>query len=534
MSELTPNNYILIVAELKNKIKQAKTKAVLAVNYELLRVYWEIGKTIIDQQASEGWGTKIIDRLSVDLKSEFPDMQGLSVRNIKYMRSFADAYPDFLIGQRAVAQLQDPEIQLDIIMQQLVAQLPWSHNIVLLDKVKTTEERIFYAQKTVDNNWSKNVLIAQIDSKLYERQGKAITNFTSTLPLPQADLAKETFKNPYLFDFLGFTEEMKERDIENALITNLKKFLLELGKGFAYVGNQYNLKVEGDDFYLDLLFYNTRLHCYVVFELKVGEFMPEYAGKLNFYLNAIDEQIKSTEDKPTIGVLLCKTPNKTVIEYALRGIDKPVGVSEYELKHILPENLKSDLPTVEELEQEIEKEMEQLETPLKEGLDKIKDLLANLKTEQVQQKLDEHSTRAVFEHVLTPLHNKVKELLDKELIQYFAGLEMVIYCGGYGVYSITEASDRLAKNQNRSNDFKIDIRLQGFKPAGVLAFDISNTIAIDLDYYKYTCRFAQNNDTRYIKLYHQLLSEKEITDFAVQFVKTLAEDIAKRLEHLNN
>jgi predicted nuclease of restriction endonuclease-like (RecB) superfamily len=303
-------------------------------------------------------------------------MKGLSIRNIKYMRAFAEAYPDFIIVRPPASQLrntknnpvtivQAPLAQLhaDKIMQAPLAQLSWYHHITLLDKIKDPAIRLFYIDKAIKNGWSRNVLSLQIESRLHQRQGKAITNFDNTLPSPQSDLAKETPKNPYLFDFLGISEEMQERDLEKALIQYLKKFMLELGRGFAYVGNQKNLNVAGEDFFLDLLFYNYYLHCFVVFELKIGEFEPEFAGKLNFYVNAINEQIKGKEDKPTIGVLLCKTPNDTVVKFSLQGIKTPLGVADYELAKALPKQLKAEMPTVEELETEIEREYKELKTP---------------------------------------------------------------------------------------------------------------------------------------------------------------------------
>jgi predicted nuclease of restriction endonuclease-like (RecB) superfamily len=357
-------NYIEVLQSLKEKIKQARQKAALAVNKELLLVYWEIGNTISLQQKSEGWGTKVIDRLAADLKTEFPDFKGLSVRNLKYMKAFAEAYPDFIIVQPPAAQLQQHQNQSNIIVQPLVAQIPWAHHIVLLNKIPSKELRVFYIKKTAENGWSKSVLAAQIESQLHLRQGKAITNFEQILPKAQSDLARETLKNPYVFDFLGLSEEMQERELEKSLMLHIKNFLLELGRGFAYVGNQFNIVIEDDDYFLDLLFYNYHLHCFVVFELKIGKFKPEYAGKLNFYINTVDEQIKSTDHKPTIGVLLCKTPNQTVVKYALKGIKTPIGVADYEFAKALPKNLKSELPSIAELEAALDNEAKKFESPL--------------------------------------------------------------------------------------------------------------------------------------------------------------------------
>jgi predicted nuclease of restriction endonuclease-like (RecB) superfamily len=290
-------------------------------------------------------------------------MKGLSVRNIKYMRAFAEAWPHFQIVQPSVALLKSIHKKTEFV-QPPVAQLPWTHHTIILDKVKGLEERIFYIRKAIQNAWSKSVLILQIESQLHKRQGNAITNFDTALPPSQSDLAKETLKNPYLFDFLSIGEEMQERELEKALMQHIKKFLLELGRGFAYVGNQFNILIEEDDYFLDLLFYNYHLHCFIVLELKIGKFKPEYAGKLNFYINTVDEQIKGKNDKPTIGVLLCKTPNRTVVRYALKGIKTPIGVADYEFAKALPKNLKSELPSIEELEAALEREANKFGSPV--------------------------------------------------------------------------------------------------------------------------------------------------------------------------
>lgn len=351
MDSKSVNAYVRVLTDLKTKIRQARQRAILAANAELLRLYWEIGKAILKQEQSEGWGRKTVERLSKDLRVEFPDMKGFSPRNLRYMRDFSIAYPHFPILQGHLAKLNSSEQQAPI-LQDALAKLSWYHHTTLLDKVKDAEIRAFYILKTIENGWTRDIMMHQIEMSLHNRQGQAITNFEHTLPQPQSELAKETFKSPYLFEFLGMGEKFQERDLEKALIQHLKDFLLELGRGFAYVGNQYNLRVEDDDYFLDLLFYNFHLHCFVVFELKIGDFKPEYAGKLNFYVNAIDEQIKGEQDQPTIGVLLCKTPNETVIKYALKGISSPLGIADYKL----PETLKREMPTVEELEAAIEME----------------------------------------------------------------------------------------------------------------------------------------------------------------------------------
>lgn len=332
---MMPADYVQWLADIKNRVLTARHKAVLAVNAELVSLYWHIGRDILQRQAAQGWGSKVIDRLGRDLREAFPEMKGFSRANLLYMRAFAEAWTDFEI------------------VQQTVGQLPWGHNVLLLNRIKEQEARLFYVQKAIAENWSRATLEVHIKNRLHERQGKAVTNFAARLPAPTSALAQETLKDPYLFDFLSLGEDAQEREIENALMQHITRFLLELGNGFAFVGRQYRLEVNGDEFFIDLLFYHTRLKCYVVVELKATAFKPEHAGQLNFYLAAIDAQVKAPDDHPTIGLLLCKTQNRLVAEYALSGIDKPIGIAEYELVRALPEPLVTNLPTVEQLENEL-------------------------------------------------------------------------------------------------------------------------------------------------------------------------------------
>ena len=330
----------------------------LAANRELILFYWELGKMISVKLNESNWGDKVLFNLSKDLKSEFPESKGFSERNLKYAKFFYEFY-NSTIGQQPVAQLQKADKQqidkTDKLSQQLVDQIPWGHNIQIFTKAKSVEEAQFYIQQTIENGWSRDVLALQLKSGLYQRHGKSITNFRQTLPAPQSDLAQQTIKDPYSFDFLTMTRPYNEKDVEQQLIVHMSKFLLELGKGFAFVGRQYHIEVDESDYYIDLLFYHTKLKCYVVIELKNTRFIPEYAGKLNFYLSAVDSLIKAEDDKPTIGILLCRDKKKIETEFALRGISKPMGVSEFTLTESLPDNLKGDLPTVEELESELEK-----------------------------------------------------------------------------------------------------------------------------------------------------------------------------------
>lgn len=332
---ITPNDYADWLESLKSRIHQARQHTALSVNRELLALYWQIGRDILTRQAAQGWGSKVIEHLARDLRAAFPGMKGFSRANLMYMRAFAEAWPD------------------STIVQQPVGQLPWGHNLVLLARVKDPELRIAYAGKAIEHGWSRNTLEIHIETRLLEREGRAITNFQKQLPKPQSDLARESLKDPYCLDFLDLTQDAEERAIESALVQHITRFLLELGTGFAFVGKQVPLEVGGEDFFIDLLFYHLKLRCYVVIELKTGPFKPEHTGQLSFYLSAVDAQIKHADDQPTIGLLLCKSRNRIVAEYALRDINKPMGVAEYQLISNLPPKLKSNLPTIKEIETEL-------------------------------------------------------------------------------------------------------------------------------------------------------------------------------------
>ena len=331
---MNSGEYLKTLEQVKQEIKASQYRAMIHVNTELIVLYYNIG-TVINQHKS--WGNKFIENLARDIKADFPGSTGYSVRNLKYMAKFAAAYPNTEFVQQAVAQI------------------PWGHNVVLLDKVSDPEERYWYIDACQRNGWSRAVLIHQIESGLYQRQAVAekVSNFENRLPAPQSELAVQTMKDPYVFDFIPFREDMVERDIERALVQDVTKLLLELGTGFAFLGNQYHLNVGGDDFYIDLLFYNLNLRCYVVIELKTGEFKPEYAGKLNFYLSAVDGILKKDQDNPSIGLLLCKSKNNLVAEYSLKDMSKPIGVSEYRVTSALPAELEKQLPSVEDIQKRI-------------------------------------------------------------------------------------------------------------------------------------------------------------------------------------
>jgi predicted nuclease of restriction endonuclease-like (RecB) superfamily len=332
-----PAGYTAALGEIKQRIQEERLRTIMAANSAMVMLYWDIGRLILDRQEKEGWGAKVIDRLSADLRDTYPDMKGLSPRNLKYMRAFAAAWADRSF------------------VQQLAAQIPWFHNCILLDRIPDPTTRTWYIKAAIENGWSRNILEIQIDTCAHERQGKAITNFEATLPPAESDMAAQVFKDPYLFDFLGTADPRREREVAQALVDHIQRFLLELGAGFAFVGRQVHLEFASHDYYLDLLFYHLKLRCYVVVELKAVPFDPGFVGTMNMYLSAVDDLLRHVDDKPSIGLLLCRSKNKLVVEYALRNFKKPIGVAEWETKIVkkLPNEFKGSLPTVEEIEAEL-------------------------------------------------------------------------------------------------------------------------------------------------------------------------------------
>lgn len=370
MNSIQNQDYTNWIVALKSTIKNRQIKAAIAVNSNLILMYWDLGKEIVEKQENAKWGSGFIDQLSTDLKSEFPDMGGFSSYNLRFCKTFFEFYRTKLIWEQAVPKLENKiiqqadgqlilvkneglEIQEQLVpkFQKNVFEIPWGHHILILKKIKNQKEAFFYINQTIENNWSRSVLEYQIESDLYSRQGNAITNFKNTLPEIQGDLAKELLKNPYNFEFLTLSAQAKEKDLEQELIQHISKFLLELGKGFAYLGRQFQLKVGTKDYRTDLLFYHTKLKCYIIIELKLKEFEPEFIGKLNFYISAVNELVKDETDCPTIGILLCKTKDNFEVEFALKDINKPIGVSEFNYTQ-LPENIKQGLPTLEQFENE--------------------------------------------------------------------------------------------------------------------------------------------------------------------------------------
>ena len=329
-------SYTDLLTDIKSRIQSAQVKAVISVNQQLLLLYWEVGREIRQRQKQGGWGAKVINQLSSDLRKEFPGLKGFSRSNLKYMQQFAATYPEFEIGQAPLGQIS------------------WYHNITLLQKCSANEERLWYAQKAIEHGWSRNMMVHHIESRLYKREGKALTNFYQTLPSPQSDLAQQTLKDPYIFDFLTLDKEAREKDLEEALVKHITKFLLELGAGFAFIGQQYKVTVDDDDYSIDLLFYHIKLRCYIAIDLKIGKFRPSDVGQMNFYLSTLDDLIKDHSDNPSIGIILCKDKKKITVEYALRDVTKPIGIAEYRLTESIPQNLKSNLPSIEDLEKELQ------------------------------------------------------------------------------------------------------------------------------------------------------------------------------------
>jgi predicted nuclease of restriction endonuclease-like (RecB) superfamily len=345
-----PSSYAALLEDIKERIRRAHLRAAAASSRELIGLYWYIGKSIVDRQRGDGWGRSVVERLALDLQKTFPGVAGFSPLNVWRMRAFHLAWTEDL--QKLSPPVTESAAKK---LSQLVTEIPWGHNIVLVQRIKDPLARIWYARMTVERGWSRDILVAQIESRLHAREGKALTNFKATLPAPQSDFAQQVLKDPYIFDFLTFDSGTRERELEQGLLDHIQKFILEMGVGFAFVGRQVHLEVGGEDYYLDLLFYHLRLRCFVVIELKVGDFKPEFAGKMNFYLSAVDDQIRHQDDRPTIGLLLCKSRDRLIVEYALRDMKKPIGVAEWKLKIIksLPKEFKGSLPTLKEIEAEL-------------------------------------------------------------------------------------------------------------------------------------------------------------------------------------
>lgn len=337
--------YVSLITDIKERIVSGQNNAIMYANSELLAMYKDIGRLISAKQKEAGWGASVVTKVSVDIRNEFKDIKGFSERNLKLMVQFFNEYfNDTVIRQQPVAQLE--------ILTTIIYKLPWGHNAILMQQVKPLDERLWYMQQAIYNGWSRNMLQNAIKGKAFKRHGSEVNNFETTLDTNQSQLVKQTLKDPYVFDFLTLTEPFREQELERELIKHIERFLIELGAGFAFIGSQYHLEVEGNDYYIDLLFYHIKLRCFLVIDLKMGEFKPEYAGKMNFYCSVVDDFLKHDTDQPTIGLILCRDKNKIIAEYALRNINKPIGISNYEFTRALPNKLRSSLPSIEDIENE--------------------------------------------------------------------------------------------------------------------------------------------------------------------------------------
>lgn len=546
MSSELDKNYGQILQDLKDKIRQARLRASVVVNAQMLQVYWEIGQTILEQQKKLGWGAKIIDRLAADLKIEFEDMKGLSARNLKYMRAFAEAYPQFM--QQQASQLQNTDNQSTVIVQvepaQLVnqsineivqvplAQLTWYHHTTLLDKVKEPEVRVFYIQKAVENGWTRDMMVNQIENGLYKRQGALTHNFKQTLPNYQSELTQQLFKDPYQFDFLMLGAAAKERDLENAIINHITKVLIELGDGFAFMGRQYRLEAGGQEYFLDLLFYHTKLRRYVVIDLKIGDFMPEYAGKINFYLGVADDKLKGPMDQASIGLILCKTKNKIIAEYALRDTSKPIGIAEYRINERLPEEIKGELPSIEEIEDKLEKELEKPKNPLEAKIARIKELTKNMKGESLKER-DNKVIIDLFTQTLPKLTERLEARL-KSVIKEFKTPRISRIINEQLDY-VTDVDLEAGLIKEGIRKIGINVNLQGFIKAGTRTFNVWKQLKFELYQYYYHIRTYTNQEiTLRERLYDQPWTETELDQLTDEFAEIIADDIAQSIEQIQN
>ena len=551
MSLLPENNYQNILKSLKEKIRMARMRASLKVNRELLGVYWEIGNVILAEQKEQGWGAKIIDKLAADLKSEFPDLTGLSTRNLKYMRAFAESYPNFGIVQQGAAQMQNIENQGNEFVQGalaqtgdnaqyqfvqgMLAQLSWYHHITILDKVKDRDTRLFYIQETVQGGWSRDVMVHQIEAGLHQRKGKILSNFKNTIAPEQSELVQQLFKDPYKFEFIYLGKEAKERDLEDALTNQLTKFLLELGQYFSFMGRQYKLMLGEKEFFFDLLFYHTRLKRYIIIDLKIDEFKPEYKGKMEFYLNLADEHLKQKDDEKSIGLILCKTKDGLVVEYALHDSTKPIGIAEYKINELLPENIRGELPSIEQLEAEIGKEYEELKSPAQKRFDLLKEKLAALKGNEIKQTATKEILFEIFDQSLMPLYTVLLARMED-----FNDMFVSHSYQWQGKNSIINSIEQLPQHWKdeeflRSNkDFYFNYQLCGFKKAGTDAFNTSFQLNYRIDVYWYGFTLVNyNNQQPFIKkLYDEQLTPQEIDGIVDIVYNEMISEIEKNIERM--
>lgn len=552
-------NYGTILLGLKEKIRQARQRASLKVNQELLCVYWEIGKVILEQKEEQGWGSKVIKQLALDLKTEFPDMKGFSDRNLIYMQTFAAAYPDFAIMQQpaaqiaqvAPAQLKNTDNQLVAIAQAQPAQLQnnlspaqlagisWYHHTTLLDKVEDPELRTFYIKKTIENGWSRNVMVLQIESGLHKRQGALTHNFKNTLPAYQSDLTQQLFKDPYQFDFLMLGEAAKERDLENALMDHITNFLLELGDGFAFMGRQRKFEAGDKEYFIDLLFYHTRLRRHIIIELKIGEFEAEFVSKMNVYLGLADDMLKGEHDEPAIGLILCKTKNKIVAEYALRDITKPIGIAEYKITELLPENIKGELPSIEEIEQKLDEELKEDMTPLQLRLKAIKEKIKKLEVDEIQTpitlplllKVYTTGLKPLYERLITTLSEFNKDFLNHKIYWQFPG--RVVNSNELDtIFSNDDFFEMLKKGKGITFNYEFS----GFKKAG----PEDRGVLLDLRFiyeqtwYGFTVSNHNNQQPFLKKMYHEQLTANDFNLIEEVVIGKLLDSIEWIMDYVAN
>jgi len=529
------NNYFAILDSLKQKIRQGQLKAAHSVNVQMLAIYWEIGKTVANQEASEGWGKKTVEKLAIDLKAEFPEMKSFSPRNLRYMRSFAVAYPQFPILQGPLAKLESIEFQSDTILQAPLAKLTWYHHITLLDKVKDKDERLFYIYETAQNGWSRDVMVHQIEGGLYNRQGRIVSNFQTTIESNKSELVQQVFKDPYKFDFINLGKEAKERDIEDALTNQLTKFLLELGQYFSFMGRQYKVTLEDKEYFYDLLFYHTRLKRYIVIDLKIDEFKPEYKGKMEFYLAMADNQLKSEGDEPSIGLILCKTKGGLVAEYALRDSSKPIGIAEYKISESLPENIKGEMPTIEELEAEIEKEYQELKSPSQKRIEKLKASLSQFQKNELKQTATTEILFEIIDKSVVPLYQAVIASMDDFTELFYS--KSYHFVGKRGpIQEISKLAEDWKDEEflKSKYEFHFNYSLRGLKKAGTEAMDSNYGLNFKIDIYSYSFIILNyNNSQSFIKkLYHEQLTKEEITKIVELFYNMVLDDIERQIELL--
>lgn len=537
-SELS-KTYTAILQDLKEKIRQARLRATIAVNNELLKVYWEIGDTISKQEQTEGWGTKTVERLAKDLRVEFQDMKGLSPRNLRYMRDFALAYPQFTILQQSIAKSETDENQPSIILQRSIAKLPWGHNCTLLDKLKLSEERAFYAQKAVQNGWTRDMLVNQIESGLFKRQGAITNNFGLTLPSYESELALQLFKDPYHLDFVMLGEEAKERDLEDALMNHITKLLLELGDGFAFMGRQKRFEAGEKEFFIDLLFYHTKLRRYVIIDLKIGEFEPEFVSKMNLYLGLADDTLKGQYDESSIGLILCKTKNKIVAEYALRDTNKPIGIAEYKIGAMLPEDIKGELPSIEEIEQKLDKELQEQQHPIDARLRAIKEKLKGIETDEIRTPATNPILLNLFNDGLKPLYQEIIEKMSAFDDEFHD--KMFTWSSTNKSIVNLEQLEEFWKDEEQLRKVHMvsfTYALYGFKKAGTENYGEHLQLNFEIQNYWYGFTLVNHNNQQPFlkKLYHQQITKEDrqqIVDLLMSKVLDKIDWIIERINEKN-